>query len=72
MASGMELAHLPSGMFSSLINGQEILEEEYNEDFEPTEEGWLLSNNSNIYFIGKNGAYLSGVLIYAVALRSQK
>ena len=41
----MELAHLPSGMFSSIINGQEILEEEYNEDFEPTEEGWLLSNN---------------------------
>jgi len=39
MASGIELAHLPTGMFSSTINGQEILEEEYNEDFEPTDEG---------------------------------
>ena len=46
MASGIELAHLPSGMFSSIINGQEILEEEYNEDFEPTDEGLsILSKN---------------------------
>ena len=44
MASGIELAHLPTGMFSPFINGQEILEEEYNEDFEPTDEGLLFLN----------------------------
>ena len=55
MASGVELAHLPSGMFSSIINGQEILEEEYNEDFEPTEEGLSLFSNDEVYLIDKMG-----------------
>lgn len=55
MASGIELAHLPTGMFSSIINGQEILEEEYNEDFEPTDEGLLLLYDNNIYLIDKMG-----------------
>ena len=55
MASGIELAHLPSEMFSSIINGQEILEEEYNEDFEPTEEGLSLFSNDEVYLIDKMG-----------------
>jgi len=45
MASGVDFAHLATSMnlaYPSTINGQEILEEDYNEDFEPTDEGLFM------------------------------
>ena len=66
MASGVDFAHLASGMnlaYPSTINGQEILEEDYNEDFEPTDEGLLMQTLKLAM-----GRTSPNMLIYDVAL----
>ena len=70
MASGVDFAHLATGMnphmnlaYPSTINGQEILEEDYNEDFEPTDEGLFLYTRTSAM-----GRTSHDMLIYNVAL----